>query len=52
MFQTRDLEKIKHTHFVLDKFYAENRAVCERVCKHTVESNRPQVTIGCMRIAC
>jgi len=51
MFQIRDRETIK-THFMLDKFYVENRAVYEIVWENTVDSNMSQVTIRCMRIAC
>ena len=37
---------------MLNKFFSENCAVCEIMCKHMVEPNRPQMTVRPMRIAC
>jgi len=50
MFQTKVVEKIK-THF-LCSITLENRAVYEMMWKNVVESDRPQMTIWCMQIAC
>jgi len=37
---------------MFNKLYVENRAVYEIIWKNTVDPNRPQMTIGRMRIAC
>ena len=51
MFQTQVAEKIK-THFVFKNFFFFfNSCVCEIIWKHTVEPNRPQMAIWCVRIA-
>ena len=49
MFQTKVVEKIK-THFMLNKFFSENRAVYEIMWKNMVERDRPQIRR--MRVAC
>jgi len=51
MFQTKAVERIK-THFMFGNFYFENHAVCERMWENTVESDRPQMIIWRMRVAC
>jgi len=37
---------------VFNNFFFENRAVCEKIWKNTVERGRPQMTKWRMRIAC
>jgi hypothetical protein len=56
MFQIKFIEKIK-THFVFSDFYLfifffENRALYEIMWKNIVETDRSQMTICRMRIAC
>jgi hypothetical protein len=52
VFQTKVVQKIK-THFVFSNFFPpETRAVYEIMLKNTVQPDRPQMTIWCMRIAC
>ena len=52
MFQTKVVEKIK-THFLCSvTLFSENRAVSEIMWKNVVQSDRPQMTIWRMRIAC
>jgi hypothetical protein len=41
----------QNTHFILNIFH-KNRAVYEIMCKNRVESDRPQMIIRRMRIAC
>jgi hypothetical protein len=51
MFQTKFVEKIK-TQFVFSDFFL-NCAVCEILCKNTVERGRPRDSVlQRMRIAC
>ena len=46
----------QNTHFTfndfLSFFFLENRAIYEITWKNTVQPDRPQTTIWCMRIAC
>jgi len=42
----------ENTRFIFDNFHVENRAVYEIFWKNTVDSGRPRVKIGRMRIAC
>jgi hypothetical protein len=42
----------QNTHFVLSKFFFENRRVCEIMWKNIVERGRPQMTVLRMRIEC
>jgi hypothetical protein len=51
MFQTKVVEKIK-TQFIFDKFFSENRTVCEIRWKNIVEPDKPQMKIWRMRFAC
>ena len=41
----------QNTHFTLNIFFFENRAVYEITWKNMVQPKRPQMTIWCMRIA-
>ena len=50
-FQTNILEKIK-THFMLNDFFFEIPFVSEIMWKHTVQPDRPQRTVRCMRFSC
>ena len=34
----------QNTHFTFNKFFSENRAVCEVMSKNVVESEGPQMT--------
>ena len=51
MFQTKVVDKIKHVLCSIN-FFVETRAVHETMWKNTVESDRSQMTIWRMRIAC
>ena len=51
MFQTKVVEKIE-THILYSITFFENRALYEIMWKNIVKSNRPQMKIRCMRIAC
>jgi hypothetical protein len=51
MFQTKVVEKIK-THFSFNKFFSENPAFYEIMWRNIVETDRPQMTIWSMLIAC
>jgi len=42
----------QNTHFKLNNFFSENRAIYEIMWKNVVERGRPQMTIWCMHIAC
>jgi hypothetical protein len=42
----------QNTHFVLNNFFPENRAVHEIMRKSIVELGSPQMTIRCMSFAC
>lgn len=42
----------QNTHFRFNKFFSENRALYEIMCKNVVEPDRPQMTIWCMRFVC
>ena len=50
MFQTKVVEKIK-THFMLNNFFSENRAVYEIMWINVVEPELSKMTIWRMRIA-
>jgi hypothetical protein len=41
-----------NTHFEFNYFFSENRAVYEMMWKNIVETDRPQMTIWRMRVAC
>ena len=50
MFQIKFVEKI--IAYILCSFFSENRTAYEIMWKSNVQSDRPQMTIWCMRIAC
>jgi len=53
MFQTKFVEKITIHVFILSNFpFSENRAVYEIIWKNIVETDRSQMAILWMRIAC
>jgi hypothetical protein len=41
----------QNTLFIFNSFFFENGAVCEIMCKNTVDPDRPQMTIWRMRIS-
>jgi hypothetical protein len=51
MFQTKFVEKIK-THFMFNNVFVENLVLYKTKWKNTVDLDRPQMTMWCMRIAC
>ena len=53
MFQTVVVDKIKtHVLCLIAFFFGENHAVYEIMLQNIVESDRPQIILWCMRIAC
>ena len=48
----KSCRKNQNKHFMFGNFYFENHAVCERMWENTVESDRPQMIIWRMRVAC
>jgi hypothetical protein len=42
----------QNTHFMINNFSSKNRADCEIIWENFVESDRPRMAIGSMRIAC
>jgi hypothetical protein len=51
MFQTKVVEKIKHTFCVQKHFFTENRVDYEITWKNIVQPDRPQMAIQRMRNA-
>ena len=51
IFRTKVVEKIE-AHFMFNNIFSEISAVYENTWKNFVESERPQMTIWRMRIAC
>ena len=51
MFQIKVVVKIE-THVLCSVTFSENRAFCEVISKHLVETEMPQKTIWHMRVAC
>jgi hypothetical protein len=51
MFQTKVVEKIK-THFMSNNFFFSKIVLFMRYAKNIAESDRPQLTIRRIRIAC
>jgi hypothetical protein len=51
MFQTNDVQKIK-TNILCSIIFSDNRAVYEIMCKNSAETDRPQMTIWHMHVAC
>jgi hypothetical protein len=52
MFRRKVVEKTKTQILCSIFFFFENRSVYEIMCKNFVETDRPQMTIRRMRIAC
>ena len=52
MFQTNFVEKNETRVLYSTTFFSENRAIYEMMWKNTAESDRPQIAIWRMRIAC
>jgi len=45
MFETKVVEKIKSTHFMVSNIFPENLAVSEIVSENMADTDRPQMTI-------